>query len=75
MKNLLIILLLGISQQTFALCSNCKAVVENNGNEWGNGLNDGILILMIVPYILLIGIVLLAFNGKIRQGLKNFVNS
>tara|TARA_B110000211_G_C14022675_1_gene528409 strand:+ start:454 stop:687 length:234 start_codon:yes stop_codon:yes gene_type:complete len=59
----------------FALCSTCKAVVENNDGEWGNGLNDGIFFLMIPPYILLLIIVLVVFKGKIKAGFKSFVNS
>jgi hypothetical protein len=59
----------------FALCSTCKAVVENNDGEWGNGLNDGIFFLMIPPYILLLVIVLVVFKGKIKAGFKSFVNS
>ena len=74
-KVLFTLFTLCISEQSFALCSNCKAVVENNGGQWGNGLNSGILILMVVPYILLVLIVLVGFNGKIREGIKNVVNS
>ena len=63
------------NNEIFALCSTCKAVVENNDGEWGNGLNDGILFLMIPPYILLLIIVLVVFKGKIKSGFKSFVNS
>jgi len=63
------------SQSAFALCSNCKAIAEQNDNGWANGLNSGILFLMIPPYLILIGIVLVGFKGKIRTGIKNFVNS
>ncbi len=63
------------SQSAFALCSQCKAVAEQNDGGWANGLNSGILFLMIPPYLLLIAIVLLGFRGKIRAGIKNFVNS
>ena len=59
----------------FALCSTCKAVVENNDGEWGNGLNNGIFFLMIPPYILLLIIVLVVFKGKIKAGFKSFINS
>jgi len=64
-----------LSSDIFALCSTCKAVVENSEGEWGNGLNNGIFLLMIPPYILLLIIVLVVFKGKIRKGFKNFVNS
>lgn len=63
------------SQSALAMCSQCKAVAEQNDEGWANGLNSGILFLMIPPYLLLIAIVLLGFRGKIRAGIKNFVNS
>ncbi len=56
-----------------AQCSMCKAVVESgmtpvNKVEMGNGINKGIYILMVIPYILL-GI--LFFNMyKVRQAEK-----
>ncbi|MBI35361.1 MAG: hypothetical protein CMP67_08365 [Flavobacteriales bacterium] len=73
----LVLFLVGFlfSQSAFAMCSQCKAIAEENDGGWANGLNSGILFLMIPPYLLLIAIVLLGFKGKIRAGLKNFVNS
>lgn len=72
-----ILILVGVltSSKTFALCATCKAVAEHNDGEFGNGLNSGILLLMLPPYILLMIIVLVAFKGKIRKGFKNFINS
>ena len=38
----------------FAQCAMCKAVVESNlkeGGTAGAGLNDGILYLMVMPYL------------------------
>jgi hypothetical protein len=57
------------------MCSNCKAIAEQNENGWANGLNSGILFLMIPPYLILIALVVFGFKGKIRTGIKNFVNS
>ena len=75
-KKLFVLLSLFFSgNEIFALCSTCKAVVENNDGEWGNGLNDGIFFLMVPPYILLLIIVLVVFKGKIRAGFKSFINS
>lgn len=74
-KAFLLVITVLLSSETFALCSTCKAVAEKNGGEWGNGLNSGIFLLMIPPYILLMVIVLVGFKGKIRKGIKNFVNS
>lgn len=48
---------------SFAQCAMCKASVESNTNanseEVAQGFNSGILILMILPYVLMTGIVLL----------------
>lgn len=76
MKKVVFLFLCLISSQTmFALCSNCKAVAEQNQDGFTKGLNTGILFLMIPPYLILMAIVLFGFKGKIRQGIKNFVNS
>ena len=37
-----------------AQCSMCKAVAETSGE--GDGLNTGILYLMVIPYLLFFGI-------------------
>ncbi len=74
-KIALIIICLISSKSTFALCANCKVVAEQNQDGWANGLNTGILFLMIPPYIILMIIILFGFKGKIRNGIKNFVNS
>ncbi|WP_010137118.1 hypothetical protein [Ochrovirga pacifica] len=41
-----------IQQLSFAQCAMCKAVVENGDSGLAEGLNDGIVTLMIIPYIL-----------------------
>lgn len=74
-KVLLLFVFLSASNSIFALCAQCKAVAEQNGGEWGNGLNGGIMLLAMFPYIILVGILFLAFKGKIVSGIKNFINS
>ena len=58
LKNLVLIFLLVIvSNYTSAQCAMCKAAVESNletGGVKGAGLNDGILYLMSIPYILML---------------------
>jgi len=49
------VLLLVISLDAHAQCSMCRAVVENNDSNIGQGLNNGILYLMAIPYALLFG--------------------
>lgn len=48
------------SDPAFAQCSMCRAVVESDGSNSGQGLNNGILYLMGFPYliIMLLGVVL-----------------
>ena len=77
MFNKIVIILLSFcyTSSAYALCSNCKAVAEQNEDGWANGLNTGILFLMIPPYLILIGLVIFGFKGKIVEGIKNFVNS
>lgn len=58
MKKLLIILFLLIASLTAnAQCAMCRAALENsNGPIKAEGVNDGIMYLMVFPY-LLIGLV------------------
>ncbi|MBD99126.1 MAG: hypothetical protein CMO34_04715 [Verrucomicrobia bacterium] len=53
----LTVLLIGSQISSFAQCAMCKAVLESNmqsGEEAvGQGINEGIIYIMFVPYILL----------------------
>lgn len=56
---------------TLAQCAMCKSVVESNmegGSSIGAGLNDGILYLMVMPY-LAVGILAIAwirYNKRLK---------
>ncbi len=52
MKKIIIIFILLFSQLTRAQCAMCKAVVESGDADVAEGLNSGILYLMVFPYIL-----------------------
>jgi len=74
---LLLLLFTLLPEAADAQCAMCKAVVESSiqnssvfgGNSnIGEGLNKGIVILMIVPYVLLF----LLFRKKIKSFLKEF---
>ena len=52
MKKLVIISFILVSQLSQAQCAMCKAVVESGEVSQAEGLNSGILYLMIFPYIL-----------------------
>ena len=74
----LIVVGMMIPEYAEAQCAMCKAVVEssveNSANVFGGnsrigeGLNKGIIILMIVPYVLLF----LLFRKKIGSFVKEF---
>lgn len=48
------------TDSTRAQCAMCRAVLETNGNQAkAQGINDGIVYLMVIPYIL-VGLVFFA---------------
>lgn len=53
MKQLVFILFLFFIQIVNAQCAMCKAVVESGNPSEAEGLNSGILYLMVFPYILI----------------------
>jgi len=63
-----VILLLFISSDVvYGQCSMCRAVLQSeNGQATAKGINNGILYLMAIPY-LLVGVV----GWKVIQTLKN----
>tara|TARA_B100001250_G_C19724246_1_gene755297 strand:+ start:303 stop:527 length:225 start_codon:yes stop_codon:yes gene_type:complete len=66
--NILVLVFLFSIDSIFAQCSMCKAVAESAGAEkegFFEGLNSGILYLMVTPYILLtIGAIFFYLNRK-----------
>ena len=55
-KILFFLFLISIKFSAFAQCAMCKAVVETgdaNGEGIAGGVNNGILYLMFIPYILI----------------------
>ena len=71
--NVFLLVFLFSIDSIFAQCSMCRAVAESAGAEkegFFEGLNSGILYLMITPYILLtIGAVFFYLNRK--KGIAN----
>lgn len=54
---LLLLLVLFFSTSAEAQCAMCRAVLESEeGQETAKGINDGIIYLMAIPYILVGGI-------------------
>jgi hypothetical protein len=60
------IFLLTANLSSFAQCAMCKAVAQSGSNTVSGGLNNAILYLMAVPYLLLI----IFFRKRIWSGLK-----
>ncbi|NVK26956.1 MAG: hypothetical protein HWE14_02865 [Flavobacteriia bacterium] len=68
---LFFVLALIASQSADAQCAMCKAVAESNSGSGGsvaNGLNSGILYLMVFPYLMMGGVAFLWYrhNKKTR---------
>ena len=56
-------------------CAQCKAQIESsevNGLSVGNGLNYGITMLMITPYLLLLSIPLIIFRKRFFGFVRDF---
>ena len=53
----LLVALLLVPQLTEAQCAMCRAVLESEGNtSSAEGINNGIVYLMAIPYILIAGL-------------------
>jgi hypothetical protein len=49
--------------ETNAQCAMCRAVLENEeGQGAAEGINDGIVYLMLIPYILVGGVILVIYK-------------
>jgi hypothetical protein len=67
-KALLSIILLFFIQIANAQCAMCKAVVESGGNlDEAEGLNSGILYLMVFPYLLVGTLFFFIIRNRIKK--------
>lgn len=67
-KALLSILFLFFIQMANAQCAMCKAVVESGGDlDAAEGLNSGILYLMVFPYLLVGTLFFFIIRNKIKK--------
>lgn len=69
MKKLLIVLAIFFySAFAKAQCAMCRAVIESGGDtKAAEGLNDGIVYLMIFPYILVGGIIYMIYRATSKK--------
>jgi hypothetical protein len=63
--------LLVFVQDLFGQCAMCKAVAEDQAAAGSSGINNGILYIMIIPYIILF----IVFRKKIGGFLKELKNA
>jgi len=56
-----------LSQTGYAQCAMCKAVVETGNNPMAQGINNGILYLMALPYIILIVVSVVYFRYHFKK--------
>jgi len=66
-KTILIFFLFLCTEMISAQCAMCKAVVENGDAEVAQGLNDGILYLMVFPYILVGVLFYFIYRYKVKN--------
>lgn len=52
---------------SYAQCAMCKAVVESGDAGLARGLNDGIVYLMVFPYILIGALLYFMYRYKIKN--------
>lgn len=66
MKKIVFILVLLITFNSNAQCAMCKAVIETGNPEMAEGINSGIMYLMVFPY-LLIGVLFFGLYKYMRR--------
>jgi hypothetical protein len=62
---ILVLLILVFTNPSFAQCAMCRAAVESEGNGVkAEAINDGIVYLMVIPYVLVAGIGFAVYRMK-----------
>lgn len=63
----ILVVVLMFSQSVDAQCAMCRAVLESEGNvETAEGINNGIVYLMAIPYVLVGGLFFFVYK-KMRK--------
>ena len=62
-----LIVLFALPNLVEAQCAMCKAVVESGDAEVAQGLNDGIMYLMVFPYLLVGALLYFIYRYKIKS--------
>jgi len=62
-----LLILLASTRQAAAQCAMCRAVLESNGdNAVAEGINNGIVYLMAIPYVL-VGVLIFVVYRKVKS--------
>lgn len=67
MKYVFFFIIFLTSAISYGQCAMCKAVVESGDKEMAEGVNDGIMYLMIFPYILVAALGYTLYRYKQKQ--------
>jgi hypothetical protein len=70
MKKIIVLLFLLLSEKIIAQCAMCKAVVESGYTSEAEGLNSGILYLMVFPYLLVGALLFFVIKHNRKQKIK-----
>lgn len=63
-----ILFLLALSQMSQAQCAMCRAVLESEtDNTIAEGVNNGIVYLMIIPYLLVGGLIWYIYRSRKKE--------
>jgi hypothetical protein len=74
-RFLIVIVLWVYANAVSAQCSMCRAVPTSNHNHGGHvadGLNTGIVYLLIIPYIIISGLIIYFFREQLLAKWKSF---
>ncbi|MBL4746258.1 MAG: hypothetical protein JKY08_07795 [Flavobacteriaceae bacterium] len=66
MKKITVFLFLLLGVDAIAQCAMCKAVIETGNPEMAEGINSGIMYLMLFPY-LLVGVLFFVMYKYMRR--------
>ena len=78
LKIAMLALLMMVQAFSYGQCAMCKAVVESDYQQGGTaaqGVNDGIIYLMIAPYILLGGVGYFIYRHYKKTKLSEDINA
>ena len=69
---LVVFFIFALNSGVQAQCAMCRAALESGGNSaQAEAVNDGIVYLMIIPYVLVAAIGVFVYNSRKNIGKKN----